>query len=167
MKQGFVNRLLNTVEKVGNRLPDPTTIFVILTFGILFVSWFFSVIGISATHPADGKIIEIQNLLSRDNIQRIFVEMSDNFAQFPPLATVLVTIIGIGVAEKSGLIGTALKKLVTSVPKQLLTATLVFGAIMMAITVAALVGLYYRYADTPKDGGETVETKADNLQGNE
>src|SRR5690606_19102831 len=69
-------------------------------------------------------------LLSSHNIRRMFTDLVKNFASFPPLGLVLVTVIGIGVAERSGLIDSALKRLVTAVPKSLLSATLVFGGIM-------------------------------------
>ncbi len=133
----LVYKLLDKVERAGNRLPDPITLFVILTFGILLVSWVFNAMGVSAVHPADGKIIAVDSLLSGHNIKRIFTEMVKNFAAFPPLGMVLVVVIGIGVAEKSGLIDTALKKLVTAVPSSLLPATLVFAGVMSNMAVDA------------------------------
>ncbi|MCO4756047.1 MAG: AbgT family transporter, partial [Bacteriovoracaceae bacterium] len=137
MINNLIDKALNKVENVGNKLPDPTTIFIILTFGILAVSWLFSFIGVSAVHPATKETILIENLLSSGNIQRIFTEMVHNFANFPPLGMVLVTVVGIGIAEKSGLIDTALKKLVTAVPKSALTATLVFGGITSSMAADA------------------------------
>lgn len=137
MINALVDKALDKVEKVGNKLPDPTTIFIILTFGILATSWLLSVIGVSAVHPATEETIYIENLLSSGNIQRVFTQMVHNFATFPPLAMVLVTVIGIGVAEKSGLIDTALKKLVTAVPNSALTATLVFGGISSSMAADA------------------------------
>tara|TARA_Y100000782_G_scaffold4962_1_gene6049 strand:+ start:293173 stop:294699 length:1527 start_codon:yes stop_codon:yes gene_type:complete len=137
MITNLVDKALNKVENVGNKLPDPTTIFIILTFAILAISWLFSFIGVSAVHPATKETILIENLLSSGNIQRIFTEMVHNFANFPPLGMVLVTVVGIGIAEKSGLIDTALKKLVTAVPKSALTATLVFGGISSSMAADA------------------------------
>lgn len=137
MLNQLVNKGLNFVERTGNRLPDPTTLFVILTLMIIFVSWFFSLIGVSAIHPASGATISVTNLLSSEYIQKMLTEMTANFANFPPLAMVLVTVIGIGVAERSGLIDTSLKKLVTAVPKSLLTATLVFGGITSSMAADA------------------------------
>lgn len=133
----FVNRGLNFVEKAGNKLPDPATIFLILMVGIVLISWFFSFIGVSAIHPASGQTVTINNLLSASYIQRMFTEMTKNFVTFAPLGMVLVTVIGIGVAEKSGLIDTALKKFVTAVPKSALTATLVFGGVLSSMAADA------------------------------
>lgn len=137
MSKSITNRILDKIEAAGNKLPDPITIFVGLTFLVLLLSWVFSLLGVSAIHPADQRVISIENLLSGSNLRRIFTDMVKNFSLFPPLGMVLVTIIGIGVAEKSGLIDTALKKLVTSVPKSLLTATLVFAGVMSSMAADA------------------------------
>jgi aminobenzoyl-glutamate transport protein len=101
------------------------------------MSWLLNTMGTYAVQPADGKIIAVDNLLSRHNIKRIFTEMVKNFALFPPLGMVLVTVIGIGVAERSGLVDTALKRLVTAVPNTLLPATLVFTGVMSNMAVDA------------------------------
>lgn len=137
MLKRFVDGGLNFVERVGNRLPDPATIFLILLVAIVFISWFFSWMGVSAIHPATGQNILVTNLLSAPYIQRMFTEMTKNFITFAPLGMVLVTVIGIGVAEKSGLIDTALKKFVTAVPNSALTATLVFGGILSSMAADA------------------------------
>jgi aminobenzoyl-glutamate transport protein len=63
--------------------------------------------------------------------------MVKNFASFPPLGLVLVTMIGIGVAERSGLVTAALKRLATMVPKSALSATLVFAGIMSSMAADA------------------------------
>lgn len=133
MSNKWIERVLNRVERAGNKLPDPTSMFIILCFSVLAISWLLSHLGVSAVHPADQKVIAVENLLSSSNIQRIFTDMVKNFAAFPPLGTVLVTIIGIGVAEKSGLITAALKAMVTAVPKSLLTPSLVFAGVMSSM----------------------------------
>jgi len=136
-KKGFLARALDTVEHVGNKLPDPLFLFVYLCILVIFASWLASVLGVQVTHPSDGRVIGAENLLSTGNIRRMFTEMVKNFASFPPLGLVLVTIIGIGVAEQSGMINSALKKLVTAVPKSALTATLVFAGIMSNLAADA------------------------------
>lgn len=136
-RKGFINRMLDIVERSGNKLPDPTTLFVLMILFVIFGSVVASMIGVSATHPADGRIIAAESLLSSSNIRRMLTDMVKNFAGFPPLGLVLVTVIGIGVAERAGLINSALKGLVTSVPKSLLSATLVFAGIMSSLAADA------------------------------
>jgi aminobenzoyl-glutamate transport protein len=86
-------------------------------------------LGVSVTHPTTGQPLAVDNLLSASNIRRMLHDMVKNFASFPPLGLVLVTMIGIGVAERSGLVAAALTRLVMAVPSGLLTATLVLAGI--------------------------------------
>ena len=69
------------------------------------------------------------NLLTSEQIQRMFVEAENNFTSFPPLGAVLVTMLGIGVAERSGLIGTSLKLLVEATPRPLISVVVVFAGV--------------------------------------
>jgi aminobenzoyl-glutamate transport protein len=128
--KNLVGKFLDIVEKGGNKLPDPLSLFFILSALVLIFSFILSSVGVQVTHPADGSVIVVQNLLNGGGIQRILGKMVNNFATFPPFAVVLVSMLGIGVADKSGLIAAALKKLVTVVPSMLLPATLVFAGIM-------------------------------------
>ncbi|MGA0164797.1 MAG: AbgT family transporter, partial [Bdellovibrionota bacterium] len=70
-KQKLILYFLNRVEKVGNRLPDPVTLFFLCAVGVLIFSWAFSMMNLSAIHPADSRVIEVKNLLSLDGIQMI------------------------------------------------------------------------------------------------
>ncbi|MGM0902150.1 MAG: AbgT family transporter [Bacillota bacterium] len=133
-KQGFVMRSLNTIERVGNKLPDPVTLFAIFALAVVVLSAIFSSMGMSVPDPMnEGEVIEVRNLLSSEGILYLFQSMVGNFTGFAPLGTVLVTMLGIGIAERSGLISAALRGLVTSVPKQLITAALVFAGVMSSM----------------------------------
>ena len=130
-------RALDLIERVGNRLPDPITLFALFAGIVLVVSWAATLAGVSAVHPGTGAAVESVNLLSGAGLRRILTEAVRNFANFPPLGLVIVVIIGIGVTERSGLITVALKRLVSAVPPSLLTATLVFGGVMSSMAVDA------------------------------
>jgi len=136
-RRGVVARALDAVEHVGNRLPDTTTLFLILAVLILAASWLTAKLGVSAIHPRDGTLIHAVNLLDRDGIRRMFTEAVKNFVNFAPLGTVLVAMIGIGVAERSGLIRVSLSALVTSIPGSLLTATIIFAAMLSHLAADA------------------------------
>lgn len=129
-KRDFVGSFLNIIEKTGNKLPHPATIFAILAVTVLVISWLASLIGFSATHPTTGEIIEPVNLLSEKGLHLIITSMVDNFTSFAPLGTVLVSMLGIGIAESSGLIGTSLRLLVLSSPQKLLTFVIVLSGIL-------------------------------------
>jgi len=133
----FVLRSLDTVEKQGNRLPQPVSLFLILIGIVLVVSWIAASLGVSAVHPGTGKTITAVNLLNGEGITRILTEMVKTFTAFPPLGLVLVVMLGIGVAERSGLIATALKAFVSSVPKGLITASIVTAGQLSSLAVDA------------------------------
>lgn len=136
-KRSFLLRALDLIERVGNRLPDPITLFALLAFAVVAISGLASYLGLSAVHPATGETVNVVNLFSADGVRRMLTEAVRNFTAFPPLGLVIVVIIGIGVTERSGLIGVALRRLVSAVPPSLLTATLVFGGVMSSMAVDA------------------------------
>lgn len=130
-------KFLDGVERVGNRLPDPLTLFVIFSGLILVISWIAGTSGLAVTHPGTGAEVAATNLMNKEGLRKLLTEAVKNFVNFPPLGTVLVVMLGVGVAEKSGLIAAALKGLVSMVPRSLLTATLVFGGVMSNLAVDA------------------------------
>ncbi len=134
--RGFT-RLLDALERIGNRLPDPATLFVLLALAVLAASWIAARLDLHAVHPKDGTLISAVNLLDAAGIRRIFTEAVRNFMNFAPLGIVLVAMIGIGVAEPSGLITVSLRAMVMSVPPSLLTAAVVFAGIMAHLAADA------------------------------
>jgi aminobenzoyl-glutamate transport protein len=134
-KYGLFLRILQNVENFGNRLPDPVTIFVILVGLIILLSKIFWSLGASVEHPLTKQPVAVQNLLSGPYLQKLFTEAINNFAHFPPLGMVLAVMIGIGVAEKSGLFAAAFRGFVRRVPPWLLSASLVFLGINSSIAV--------------------------------
>jgi aminobenzoyl-glutamate transport protein len=134
---GLADRALNLVEQTGNRLPDPITLFVVFMALVLGISWLAAALGVSAVHPGTQEEIRAVNLLTAEGIQRILIQMPRTFTDFPPLGLVLVVMIGIGVAERTGLIETALKGFVRSVPRWLVTVAIVFGGLMSSLAVDA------------------------------
>ncbi|MCM3574593.1 MULTISPECIES: AbgT family transporter [Mesobacillus] len=137
-KKGFILRSLDVIERVGNKLPHPVTLFAIFSVMVIVLSAVFSAMGVKVADPMnEGEFLTVKNLLSKDGIAYLFESAVTNFTGFAPLGTVLVTMLGIGIAERTGLISAALRGLVTSVPKQLLTAALVFGGVMSSMAADA------------------------------
>ncbi|MBW6459350.1 MAG: AbgT family transporter [Bacteroidales bacterium] len=129
-KKNIFDRMLAFVEKAGNLLPHPATLFFIFALLVLLFSWLARLAGFHAINPASGEWVEVNNLLTRDGLHRIILELVTNFTSFAPLGIVLVAMLGIGIAESSGLIGTVIRLLVLSAPKRLLTFVLVFAGIL-------------------------------------
>jgi aminobenzoyl-glutamate transport protein len=145
-KSDFIKKMLDKVEVVGNKLPQPVTLFAILMGITLLLSWIFG--GITVDHPgkAAGLLdrsgnpvdsIEVINLLSRDGFQMIMTKMVSTFAMFPPLGLVLVVMLGIGVAEYTGMISVALRLFVSKVPKSLITFSIVVAGMISSIAADA------------------------------
>jgi aminobenzoyl-glutamate transport protein len=129
-KRSAMIRFLDSVEKIGNRLPHPATLFAIFAFTVAVASWLISRAHVTAVHPGTGETISAVNMISKDGFRFMWTDMTDNFVYFPPLGIVLVAMIGIGVAEGSGLISALLRHLVTSAPPRLITAAVIAAGIL-------------------------------------
>lgn len=129
-KRSLMDRFLTIVERGGNALPHPATLFALLALGVVVLSWVTSSMGLSVAHPSTGEIVTPVNLMSIEGLHRMLTGAVTNFTSFAPLGVVLVALIGIGVAEHSGLIGASLRMLVLAAPRYLLTPVLVFAGVM-------------------------------------
>jgi aminobenzoyl-glutamate transport protein len=133
----WLDRALNTIEVVGNRLPDPAILFLLLMVVVWILSWALSGVVFGALHPATGDAIQIRNLLTGDEIARFLSTMVTTFTSFAPLGVVLVAMLGVGVAEHSGFINAGLKMLLRVTPLTLLTPMLILVAIISHTAVDA------------------------------
>lgn len=140
-KSGFFNKFLDFIEIAGNKLPHPVTLFVIFSLAVILISAIAAAAGTTVEfekiNTATGEIeiatVAAISLLSKEGIRRIFSEAVSNFTSFAPLGTVLVAMLGVGVAEGTGLIQASLRKLVLSTPQKLVTAVVVFAGVMSNI----------------------------------
>ncbi|MFL0800104.1 MAG: AbgT family transporter [Agarilytica sp.] len=126
----WVSRVLDKIEKHGNRLPDPAVIFVVSLVFVWLLSAVFSQLTFSALDPRTGQAIEIVNLLTGDRLADFLSRMVTIFTGFMPLGVVLVAMLGVGVAEHSGFIGAVIKRLMDATPRRLLTPSIVLIAIV-------------------------------------
>ncbi len=141
-KKSGMMRFLDGVEKLGNAMPTPATLFLILTVLVMVISALCAALGVSVTYEtvdtANGNAIvettvSAVNLLSVENIRIIVTKVVSNFTSFFALGTVFTIILGVSVADNSGLISCLLRKAAGSVPKSLVTAMVVFLGIMSNI----------------------------------
>ncbi|WP_414047678.1 AbgT family transporter [Macrococcus equi] len=129
-KKGFMNKFLDGIERAGNKLPDPVVIFISLCGIILITSWIASMFGVQAKNPGDGKVVKAVNLLTPDGIAKVISEAVPNFAAFPPLGLVLVVMIGVGIAEKTGYFETLMKYTIEKTPTKIIVPIIIFVGIM-------------------------------------
>ncbi|WP_276789551.1 AbgT family transporter [Veillonella magna] len=125
-KMSLVERWLYRVEVVGNKLPDPVTLFLIIIGIILIASYVLAGMGFSVVNPATNETIKAVNLLSMESLQKMLIGVVGNFQGFPPLGLVLVTMIGVGVAERTGLMEAAMKYSIAKIPPAYVTLLIVF-----------------------------------------
>lgn len=132
------NKFLHTVEWLGNMLPHPVTLFMIFIVLLLITSALGEYFGLAVADPrpegakgraADG-MIYVVSLLNAEGLSRILTNLVKNFTNFAPLGTVLVALLGVGIAEKAGLLSAVMRLLVTKSPRKLTTFTIVFAGIL-------------------------------------
>ncbi|TVR73583.1 MAG: AbgT family transporter [Marinilabiliales bacterium] len=136
MSRAFT-RSLDYIEIIGNKLPHPATIFALLALIVILLSTLTYWLGTSAVHPVDGSVVTVNNLLSGDGIRWIYTNILPNFLRFPPLGYVLVVMVGIGLAEGSGLFAVMIRSLVLSAPPRLITMAIVLAGIISGLAVEA------------------------------
>ena len=160
-KPSLLNRWLNGLERVGNKLPHPISIFAILVLIVILVSALCEMIGVSATGELVNRskgVVEEQtvtavSLLNGEGFVYMITHAISNFTGFAPLGVVLVAMFGIGLLEDSGLIGGTLKCAVEVTPAKLITPVVVFLGVMsnladavgyiVLIPIAALMFMAY------------------------
>ena len=135
--KSIFTKSLDVIEVVGNRLPHPATIFGGLALVVVLLSWLMYMLGTSAINPADGQLVTVNNLLSGDGIRWMYTNILNNFLRFPPLGYVLVVMIGIGLAEGTGLFAIMIRALVLSAPSKYITAAVVLAGIVSGLAVEA------------------------------
>jgi len=126
----MLKRFLNVIEKTGNALPHPAILFGLLALATLVLSAVGSLLGWSGTHPGTGAQVEVVNLLSRDGIHRVILDMVKNFTGFAPLGVVMVALMGIGIAESSGLIKTSINYMLLKTPPHFITFMVIFAGLI-------------------------------------
>ncbi|MCW2985327.1 MAG: AbgT family transporter [Conexibacter sp.] len=163
-----MQRLLDGIERLGNRMPDPAIIFLALCATVIVLSQVLDWAGVHATyqeakpHPVvtgqtyyDGSVqptdvgptepvppsgyrivtqrAEVKGLLTVDGVRYLFTSFVDNFRNFSAVAIILVVMVGVGLAEASGLIAALIRKLVGVSSKGSLTFIIILLGMLSSI----------------------------------
>ena len=127
-KKSAFYRFLDWVERAGNKLPDPFTMFVALIVIVLLLSFVLAKLNVQIKHPTKDQMVVVKNLLSGEGLKYMFVNVTKNFVGFAPLGLVLTMMLGIGLAEQVGFMNAFMKRFIIGAPKQLLvTAIILIG----------------------------------------
>ena len=132
-----VVRLLDRVEALGNRLPDPAVLFLALLIAVWILSAFLAQFSYSHIDPRTGTPLEIQDLATASQLTHFLSQMVATFVGFHPLGVVLIAMLGIGVADHTGFIRTGLKALMNVTSKAVVTPMLLLIAIISHSAVDA------------------------------
>ena len=165
---GVLQKTLDFIERVGNKVPHPAIMFLALCIGVIVLSQLLAWAGVGATYqvvtpspaavppygiggsslpgellPAAGaaphdyhvvtETVKIQGLLTVDGIRYLFTSFVSNFMGFTAMGIILIVMIGVGVAERSGLIASLIRKLVAASSQSALTYIIVFLGIVSSI----------------------------------
>lgn len=129
---------LGWIEKIGNKLPDPFWLFVILSGVVAVSSWLASRAGLSAVDPSSGEEIRVENLLTAENLSRMVSDAVENFISFPPLGVILAVMLGVAVAEKAGLLSALVRRMVVSVSPKMLTFMVALAGVTGSVASDAI-----------------------------
>ena len=136
---------LATIERVGNMVPHPAIIFFLLIAIVIVLSVIFAALGTTVTYEgfdeAAGDIVQqttsVRSLLSADGIRFMLTSPVANFLGFTGVGVILVAMIGVGLAEESGLIATLVRKLVAIAPRSIFTFMIVMVGVLSSIAADA------------------------------
>ena len=133
-----ITRFLKVVEWLGNALPHPVTLFALFAAAVVILSGVLAYFDVSVIDPrpegAKGRaangMIEVVSLLNADGLRMIVLNLVKNFVEFAPLGTVLVAMLGVGVAERSGWLTAVIRGMVLNVSPRLVTVIIVFAGVL-------------------------------------
>ena len=134
---GWVYRALDVVERIGNKLPDPAILFLLLMLMVWGASWLLAGVSFTELDPRNGKPISIRNMLEGPSLTAFMAEMVRTFVNFPPVGVVLVAMLGLGVAEHTGFISAVLRAMLSITPRKLLTPALVAVGVLSHVAIDA------------------------------
>ncbi|WP_018155502.1 AbgT family transporter [Demetria terragena] len=133
----FIIRAMGVVERAGNALPHPFWLFWILAGIVGVISAVLASMDVSVISPADDKRVAVRNLFSGDGLAMASSTMVDNFASFPPMATIVVVIMGVAIAERTGFLAAGMKAGVSRVPAGWVIFAVAFAGTVSHVASAA------------------------------
>ena len=140
-QKSFFQRVLDGIEYLGNKVPHPAVLFLLLIVALGVLAQLFEWMGTSVsyqrinpeTHEVEDATSAVRSLLSTEGIRFVFTSVVNNFIHFGPVGIIMVAMIGVGLAEQSGLIGAIIRKIVLVAPPRAMTAILVTLGVLSSI----------------------------------
>lgn len=133
----WITRSLDAIERVGNKLPDPAVLFLLLMFATWALSALLAGVTFTEIDPRTGQAVVVKNLLAGSALTQFTSDMVVTFTSFAPLGVVLVAMLGLGVAEHTGFINASLRAILSVTPRMLLTPVLIGVGVLSHVAVDA------------------------------
>ncbi len=138
-------KFLDAVERVGNKVPHPAVIFLILIGIVVVLSQVLHMLGTSITyevlnpetHKTETATTAARSLLTADGIRFMYERLIPNFMSFTAVGLMIVAMVGAGVAEEAGLVKALIRKLVLISAPSALTYIMAFVGILSSIAADA------------------------------
>lgn len=119
----------------------PITSIILLILAVILLSAILSLFNASATYNTinletgqiQTNIITVENQLTYQGVKNLVSNAAKNFISFAPLGTLLITLIGLGIAEATGLVDTVLRRRILKISPKLVTFLLILIAIFSSI----------------------------------
>lgn len=122
--------ILAFIERVGNRIPDITILFIGAFVIVCIISAILSTVHFDYVNPSTHKPLQVVNMLSGESLITLMSKMVTNYSGFPPLAMVIVATLGVAIADGSGYLNMALKKLLNITPKAAITPVVILAGML-------------------------------------
>lgn len=136
----WIIRALNVVEKVGNKLPHPFWLFWLLALLLGITSAIMATAGVTVIEPGETEAVPVRNLFTPAGLSMAVDTALDNYANFPPMITIVVVIMGVAIAERTGFLEAWMKQSVAKVPASLIVFVVAFlGTVAHVASAAAYV----------------------------
>ncbi len=137
----FLQKLLDGVEVVGNKVPHPAIIFLLMSAIVIVLSQIFHMLGTSVTyqvidpvtHQVQTATAAVNSLLTPDGLRFIITSVIRNFLGFAPVGVILVAMVGVGLAEEAGLVAALIRKIVAVAPRRLITFIIVAMGVLSSV----------------------------------
>jgi aminobenzoyl-glutamate transport protein len=134
-------KFIDGIEAVGNKVPHPAVMFLLLSGVVILLSHLLYLFGASvtyealnpATHQLEYQTVAVRSLLTADGIRFLLTSPIQNFLNFNAIGIILVVMVGVGLAEEAGLIAALIRQIVAVAPRWAITYILVFLGILSSI----------------------------------
>jgi aminobenzoyl-glutamate transport protein len=141
----LMQRILDAVERAGNRVPHPVMIFVYLILAVIVLSAVLDLLGASVAYTVwnpetadyEQRTTVARSLLTVEGIRFMYTGVVANFMSFTAVGVIIVAMLGVGVAEEKGLVKALIRALVRVAPASLLSYILGFVGIISSIAADA------------------------------